>query len=143
MDPIRAKIKAVRSLRGVSQEKMAEMLGIEQTTYSNWETGKIDLTLKNLERIATALQVDVKTFWDSEQFTDKNWKPSETLSAIVNEASQKYSVLRSKSKNMIPLSECEEIVHRLQEDIRKLQDQNWALSRSLNELFDKKLKSPV
>jgi len=137
---IRAKIKIVRSVKGLSQEKMAELIGIEQTTYSNWETGKIEMTLKNLQRVADALGVPIDDLWSSDQFQNKNYQAPEYLQRFVAEQSHEYT---KKSKAMIPLSECEDIVNKLQQEIRKLEDQNWALTRSLNTLFDKQKLNPT
>lgn len=77
MDWIRAHIKAARKKKGFSQEQMADLLNVEQATYSNWETGKTDLTLTQIERVAVVLEVDVKEFWDPTRFEPKD--PSEVI----------------------------------------------------------------
>jgi len=136
MEWILSRIKGLRVQKDLSQQDMADKLSVDLKTYGNWERGEVDLTFKMLERIAKAMDVDVKYFWDPDQFENKNFQPNEDLSLMIGEKVERYG-LRKKSKTMIPLSECEEIVKRLQTEIKKLEDQNWALTRSLNTLFDK------
>lgn len=146
MDGIRSKIKSIRVMRKLSQEKMAELLNIEQTTYSNWETGKIDLTLKNLERIAKALSVSIETLWDPKQFEDKDWKQKEVYfyqspGWVVSEPEIEALTKAASSDKSMSAEACKKIVDTLRERCRILEQQNLALTRSLNELFDTKLQT--
>lgn len=52
------KIRALREARGLSQNDLAEALGINQSTVSNWERGKIEPTLFNVRRLANILGVE-------------------------------------------------------------------------------------
>jgi transcriptional regulator with XRE-family HTH domain len=52
-------IRSLRSLRGWSQEVMAEKLGISVHGYSNIERGETDVQLSRLQEIAQVLEVDV------------------------------------------------------------------------------------
>jgi transcriptional regulator with XRE-family HTH domain len=93
MDIILAKIRAVRKSKGISQEQLAEKIGVDLKTYGNWETGKTDMTFRMLERIAKAIEVPVKVFWDPAQFDDPDWKPDEAVKFSltgVNEAESEY-----------------------------------------------------
>lgn len=47
----------VREIRGLSQENVADMLGIAQSTYSQYEGDKISITAEMLEKIAKVLGV--------------------------------------------------------------------------------------
>jgi transcriptional regulator with XRE-family HTH domain len=96
MDTILAKIRAVRKNKGLSQEEIADKIGIDQKTYGNWETGRTDLTLRMIERIAKAMDVDVKVFWDPRQFEDPNWKPDNSYQfsdpgSQANDGDQEYT----------------------------------------------------
>lgn len=51
------KIKKIRQLRGYKQSYMADMLSIEQNTYSKIENGKTALTMERLDAIAKILGV--------------------------------------------------------------------------------------
>jgi transcriptional regulator with XRE-family HTH domain len=61
------KIRGIRSLKGLSQENMAEMLGLSLPTYADIERGKKDLTFRRLEKVAEKLGVtlnDILSFND-------------------------------------------------------------------------------
>lgn len=46
------KLKNLREDRDISQKRMAEMLHIAQTTYSDYELGKINIPLDTLKKLA-------------------------------------------------------------------------------------------
>lgn len=54
------KIKEIRKKRGMTQEQLAEKLGVKRSVVSKYESGSISPTTKMLENIAKAL--DVSTF---------------------------------------------------------------------------------
>lgn len=51
-------LRAIRSERGLSQEKMAEQLGFHRTYYSAIERGTRNLSLRAVERLADLLGVE-------------------------------------------------------------------------------------
>lgn len=51
------KIRMVRTLKGYSQEYMAQRLGIAQNTYSKIETDHTKLTTDTLQKIAEILEI--------------------------------------------------------------------------------------
>jgi len=53
------KIRITRLEKGLSQENMAEALGISQCAYSNLENGKTKLGIKCLKNISNILDIDV------------------------------------------------------------------------------------
>jgi transcriptional regulator with XRE-family HTH domain len=61
-------IKAIRKQKGVSQEYLAYLLGIDYSTYGKIERGAISLTVDRLEKIAAILEVTVEDIfkWKSE-----------------------------------------------------------------------------
>ena len=52
MDKIHENIRRVRVRKGYSQDEMADLMGIERSTYSNFELGKTMLFSKNMTRFA-------------------------------------------------------------------------------------------
>ena len=46
------RLKDLREDRDISQKQMAEMLHIAQTTYSDYELGKINIPLDTLKKLA-------------------------------------------------------------------------------------------
>ena len=60
-----ARIKKFRKACGLSQEQLAEIVGIEQKHMSRLEVGKNAPTIDRLEKIAAALNVPIGSFFDS------------------------------------------------------------------------------
>jgi transcriptional regulator with XRE-family HTH domain len=54
-------LRAYREARGWSQEAFADVLGVHRTYMGGVERGERNLTLKSLERLAAALDVDPLT----------------------------------------------------------------------------------
>jgi transcriptional regulator with XRE-family HTH domain len=52
-------IRSFRVSKGLSQEYIANELGIKQAAYSNIESGKSDITLNRLHELAHLLQVSI------------------------------------------------------------------------------------
>lgn len=51
------KIRMVRELRGLTQNNVADMLGIAQNTYSKYENNQSKISVETLEKIAKVLEV--------------------------------------------------------------------------------------
>ncbi len=133
MDWVLTKIREFRKSKGYSQEQLADLLNIEQKTYSNWERGRTDMTIQNLQKIALALNIDVKELWDESKWISKpaikQYDPPVSSENGVSEDSNPY-LLSSKTN-----------VAELQKEIMMLKEQNLALTRAYNELFEKKRES--
>lgn len=56
-----AAIRQIRILRGLTQEEVAEQLGIGGTAYSHWETGRTELRLRDFVRLSLALRIPLGT----------------------------------------------------------------------------------
>lgn len=64
-----SRIKAFRKAKGLSQEQLAELVGIEQKHVSRLEVGTSYPTIDRLEKIAVALDVPMRSFFDAENQT--------------------------------------------------------------------------
>ena len=53
------KLVTIRKAHGLSQERLSELSGVARVTIARYETGKISLTVRTLERLAKALGVPV------------------------------------------------------------------------------------
>ena len=51
-------LRAWRTERGISQEKMAEIVGVHRTYMGALERGERNVSLKSVERLAKAVGVD-------------------------------------------------------------------------------------
>ncbi|WP_428655402.1 helix-turn-helix domain-containing protein [Runella sp.] len=66
MKTIAEKIRLFRLERGLSQENMADSLGISTTSYGDIERGKTDLSLSRFYQIAEALNVTIAVLMGEE-----------------------------------------------------------------------------
>lgn len=64
------RIRALRKQRGLSQEKLALKAGIDWTYLAGIETGKRNATLLSLEKVAIALDISMRDFFDFEKGVD-------------------------------------------------------------------------
>lgn len=53
------RIKLLRQSLGISQEKFALQIGMDRTYYASVESGKRNVSLRNIEKIATGLNVSL------------------------------------------------------------------------------------
>lgn len=60
MKDISSLIKEKRIEKGISQAKLAEMVGMQQPSIARLESGKVVPSLETVERIAEALNLQVK-----------------------------------------------------------------------------------
>jgi transcriptional regulator with XRE-family HTH domain len=67
MTDIGKKIRGIRTLKGLSQENMAAMLGLSLPAYADIERGHKDVTIKRLEQIADKLEVRLNDILNFEE----------------------------------------------------------------------------
>ena len=72
---IGAKVAYYRTLRGITQEKLAERMGLHKSVISRIERGKYhnDLSLATLLKIAEKLQIDPSLFLTFNELEKKLW----------------------------------------------------------------------
>ena len=64
---IGSRVKAARKMRGMTQAALAEAIDMSFETVSNLERGKTAPNFNTLSDIATALEVELKFFFDYER----------------------------------------------------------------------------
>lgn len=57
------KLAQLRNQKGMTQEEMAKLLGVKQTTISGWENGTREPKHEMVVKIAEALEVDWPTLY--------------------------------------------------------------------------------
>ncbi len=57
---IGSRIRTVRRERGLTQDDLAELVGVSRSAVAQWETGRTGQVTGNLSRIASALQVNLE-----------------------------------------------------------------------------------
>lgn len=62
------RIKELRQEQGLSQESFANKINMARSYFAEVETGKRNVSMVNLDKIANGLQVDLQQFFDSQMF---------------------------------------------------------------------------
>ena len=65
-----ARIKELRRIKGLSQEKFAEEIGIATNTLSSIETGNAFMTAQTLEKILNILEISAKELFSFEELSN-------------------------------------------------------------------------
>jgi len=73
------RIREVRKIRQLSQEKLAAMVGVEPKQISRIEGGKSAPTLDTLDAIARELQVEMKDLLDFQHLKDEESPDDQVL----------------------------------------------------------------
>ncbi|MBD2753771.1 helix-turn-helix domain-containing protein [Spirosoma validum] len=56
-------IREARKAKGLTQKELGEKLGVSHATVNGYEKGDQNLTIETLERVATALGLEIKPFF--------------------------------------------------------------------------------
>lgn len=62
------RLKELRNQKGFSQEKFSFICELDRTYIASIEQGKRNVSIKNIEKIATALDIPIYTFFESDLF---------------------------------------------------------------------------
>jgi transcriptional regulator with XRE-family HTH domain len=62
------RIKELRLKKGLSQEALALKAGIDRTYMTSVENGKRNVSIKNIEKILSALEISFSDFYNSPLF---------------------------------------------------------------------------
>lgn len=55
--------------RGISQESLAHLADLDRTYVNSVENGKRNISIENIEKIAKALKISIKEFFDDKRFS--------------------------------------------------------------------------
>jgi len=96
-------LKSIREAKKISQQDIADKIGIDRSAISYWESGKADPTMGNVVKVAEALDVDIITLIGGEL----NFDNAELIST--NDNTAKIPVL-GVIKAGIPMEAQEDII---------------------------------
>jgi transcriptional regulator with XRE-family HTH domain len=88
-----ARIKELRKRVGLSQDQLAEKVGIESKYLSRIEVGKRHPSLDALERIADSLQVEMKELFDFAHHDIEVVSPKGIASALAGASSEELRLV--------------------------------------------------
>lgn len=58
------RIKELRNKLGISQEELGDLANLDRTYITSVECGKRNISIVNIEKLANALDVNLKDFFD-------------------------------------------------------------------------------
>lgn len=58
------RMRAVRKQKGISQEKFALMIEMDRTYYASVESGKRNISIKNIKKIADGLELSLQDLFE-------------------------------------------------------------------------------
>lgn len=64
------RLKELRLQKGYSQEAFSHQCGLDRTYIASIENGKRNVSIENIEKIASALNLSITEFFDSELFSE-------------------------------------------------------------------------
>lgn len=92
------RIKEIRKKRGLSQEKLSELVDIEQNTLSYIETGNNFCSAETLEKIIKALDIEPQELFNFNHFKNKEEQLKE-INILLNKNPEKipefYKILKA------------------------------------------------
>lgn len=94
------RIQEIRKSKGLTQEKLAELINIDIPNLSNIERGKKFMTASTLEKIITVLGIEEKDLFDFEHIKSTDELKKEIIENI-NKLSHKELQFLSKTINNI------------------------------------------
>ncbi len=83
------RIKELRKSKNLTQEQLAEILGIYQKQIGNIETGNYFTTMPNLEKLANIFGVEIKDLFDFEHQKTKEELTEELINLIQDSSEEK------------------------------------------------------
>ena len=99
-------LKDIRNKKGLSQENMAQMLGISSSTFAKMEEGKSRLHIEKLEQVAKVLNVGVFSFfglpahYGGENNADFDRIVKESLLGKIRELEKENDLLKKESEKL-------------------------------------------
>ena len=68
------KVKELRIMRKITQEKMSEIIGVDNSYISKFERKNVNITIDKLEKIAKALDVELVELFQFTMTKEKDFK---------------------------------------------------------------------
>ncbi len=98
---IAIRLKQLRKSRGLTQEKLAELIGRDTKHISKLEIAGSYPSIETLDRIANVLNVEIKEFFNFDGLKDKNYIKEE-FTKLINYSDEKHlQILYKIHKDLI------------------------------------------
>jgi transcriptional regulator with XRE-family HTH domain len=130
------KIKHFRLLRGFSQEKMAELLGISPKSYGNIERNITDVNLSRLQQIADTLKVSLPKLldFDEKNIIQGNYNTANIQGSVLHPSAQDQHLAYALEKAQLEIAHLNEKINFLMRENEYL-NEIITLSKQKNKLI--------
>ena len=82
------RIRILRKAANLSQEALALKAGLDRTYVASIESGARNVSIVNIERLASALEINLPEFFDADEFA--KILPYSVLSKVADKSAKKY-----------------------------------------------------
>ena len=112
--------------KGLTQQKVANFVGVDIKTFGAWERGDFDVKVKYLPKISEILDIPITDLHDEAKWVSRPYTRADNdkLDNYLHEESPKYNELLNSD---------------FKKEIEQLKEQNLALTRAYNELYEKNI----
>jgi transcriptional regulator with XRE-family HTH domain len=135
-------IKYIRETKGIKQVNLANTLELSPQTLSYMENGKSEITIRKLEQIAKALEVNVTDFFSKSNYEDPMAQRKKILEdaaiGLVNMYNDQQGKNRNETYMMQQLDKIAEMMHVIIELLHQVIVKN--LNNWMNDQHSLKLK---
>ena len=78
-------LRTIRNKNNISQQEIADFLGVERKTYMSWEAGTVDIKSSYIPKLAEFLKVEINDlFWEKSTRIIINQKNTENKDNSIN-----------------------------------------------------------
>lgn len=90
-------VQRYRKLKKLTQEKLAELVGLDPTSISSIETGKFFPTIDNVKKISEALDINLETLFHFEDEFEEQKIYNEVVSIVEKFKSDKIKLTATRN----------------------------------------------
>ena len=97
---IKRKLIDNRTQKGISQEKMADLLGLNTSNYNRRESGETQIKIKEWEKIASLLEVPISEIFESEESSVYLTQKNNSNGQVVGDNNTRMGIDETTLKNL-------------------------------------------
>lgn len=124
MQKAKDRIKQLREEHHLSQEQVAEKMGISPNSYGKLERGETKLTLEKLEQIANIFDMDIVELINTEEKVSYQVMHYGTGTNAFHIENSEKELLKENEKLLLIISHKDEQIESLKREIRLLSEMN-------------------
>lgn len=127
MQKTKDRIKTLREERHLSQEQVAEQMGISPNSYGKLERGETKLTLEKLEQIAHIFDMDIVELINNEEKISYQVTHYGTGTNAFNFENSEQELLKENEKLLLIVAHKDELIENLKRENKLLLEMNEIL----------------